>query len=119
MDEVEAVNLAVVLGECSSPAHTKILPSGQTLVQLQVPARAGATTSVPVVTVDPPRWVAALDAGDPVLVVGTVRRRFFRAAGTTASRVEVVADTVARGGDRRRLRALRRRIDATLTPLDP
>ncbi len=116
---MEAVNLAVVLGECSSPAQTQALPSGQTLVQLQVTARAATTTSVPVVAIDPPRWVAALDTGDPVLVIGTVRRRFFRAAGTTASRVEVVADTGARGGDRRRLRALRRRIDATLTPLDP
>ena len=38
------------------------------------------------------RWVEELDAGDEIVVVGPVRRRFFRAAGATASRVEVEAD---------------------------
>ena len=49
------------------------------------------------------------------MVVGRVRRRFFRAAGAAASRVEVEADVVARARDRRRveaaLRARSRRSD--------
>ncbi len=117
---VEAVNLAVVMGECSSPAQVRTLPSGETLVQLQVTSRGGgATTTVPVVLANPPAWVTELDAGEAVVAVGKVRRRFFRAAGATASRVEVEADVVARARDVRRRRALRRRIDAALTAIDP
>lgn len=119
-NEVEAVNLAVVLGECSSPAQVRTLASGDTLAELQVTCRApGTTTSVPVVISEPPAWVTALEPGDPVLAVGRVRRRFFRAGGATASRVEVEAEMVAPGRDRRRRRAVLRRIDAALTVIEP
>jgi len=52
------------------------------------------------------------------VVLGTVRRRFFRAAGGTASRVEVEAGIVAPARDRRRLRTLRRRIEQLFAALD-
>ena len=52
-----SVNLAVVRGVCSSPPEVRVLPSGTTLVVLQVTTRPddGMTTSVPVVVWDPPR----------------------------------------------------------------
>ncbi|HEX2851537.1 MAG TPA: hypothetical protein VHN98_13335, partial [Acidimicrobiales bacterium] len=41
-----------------------------------------------------PASAATLDAGDEVVVVGHVSRRFFRAGGATQSRTEVVARSV-------------------------
>jgi hypothetical protein len=57
------------------------LPSGDTLAQLHVTTRVGASAlSVPVCVHEPKQWVERLDAGDVVMVVGHVRRRFFCAA---------------------------------------
>ena len=109
------LNVAVVRGTCSSPAEVRILPSGSVLAQLQVTTRVdGRAVSVPVAVPDPPAWVEDLDAGDVVVVLGPVRRRFFQAGGATASRVEVEAETVARPRDRRKIAAALRRLDASL-----
>ena len=117
--ETPELNVAIVRGACSSPAEVRTLPSGSVLAQLQVTTRVtGRALSVPVAVIDPPAWVEELDAGDEIVVVGRVRRRFFRAAGATASRVEIEADTVARPRDRRKLGTARRRIDALLEALD-
>jgi len=114
-----SVNLAVVRGTCSSPAEVRVLPSGSTLALLQLTSRAegGATASVPVVAWDPPGWVEELDTGDEVVALGRVRRRFFRGAAGTGSRVEVEAEMVARGSDRRRVQALIRRATASIENL--
>ena len=91
-----SVNLAVVRGVCSSAAEVRVLPSGSTLVLLQVTTRTGeqAAVSVPVVAWDPPAAVAEFDVGDEIVAVGRVRRRFFRAGGSVQSRTEVVAEVV-------------------------
>ncbi len=59
----------------------------------QVATQTRAETA-PVVWFDAPAWAGALDADAAVLVIGRVRRRFFRAGGATQSRVEVVAERV-------------------------
>jgi single-strand DNA-binding protein len=118
-ESLESLNLAVVRGTCSSPADVRSLPSGQTLAQVQCTTQVdGKGVSVPVAVLDPPAWVETLDAGDEILVVGSVHRRFFRAGGATASRVEIVATTIARRRDRRRAATARRKIDALLAVLD-
>jgi hypothetical protein len=118
--ETASLNVAVLRGACSSPADVRVLPSEQVLAQLQVTTRVGGRAmSVPVAVLDPPAWVEALDTGDEVVVVGHVRRRFFRVAGTTASRVEIVAEMVAPARDRRRLRTARRRIEELLEGVAP
>jgi single-strand DNA-binding protein len=117
--EQTSLNIAVVAGTCSSPAEVRVLPSEEVLVQLQVTTRIdGRAVSVPVAVLQPPAWVENLDTGDEVVVVGHVRRRFFRAAGATASRVEIEAEVVARARDRRRRQTLRRRIEEALQALD-
>jgi single-strand DNA-binding protein len=114
-NEPQSLNIAILLGSCSSPAEMRELPSTQVLAQLQVTTRVdGRALSVPVAVIDPPAWIEQLEAGDRVVVLGYIRRRFFQAAGATASRVEVEAEIVARGGDRRRLRTLGRRIEELL-----
>jgi hypothetical protein len=62
--------------------------------------------------------VEALDVGDEVVVLGSVRRRFFRAGGSTASRVEIEAEVVCRARNRRRSRGLHRRIEELLVALE-
>lgn len=119
MGEQMSVNLAVVRGNCSSPPEVRELPSGRVLAVLQVTARPaeGSAVSVPVTVWEPAAWVERLEAGDEVVAVGRVRRRFYRGAGGAASRVEVEADVVARGGDRRRVAVALRRAQAALEQL--
>jgi single-strand DNA-binding protein len=110
-----SLNVAVIRGSCSSVPEVRELESGTTLAVLQVTARPeqGAAVSVPVVVWSPAAWVETLDVGDEVVVVGRVRRRFYRAGGGAASKVEVEADVLARAADRRRVAtALRRAREA-------
>jgi single-strand DNA-binding protein len=115
-----SVNLAVVRGHLTSPPESRTLPSGRNLAVLQITTRpAAGAISVPVAVWDPPAWLVALDTGAELVVVGSVRRRFFRAGATTASRVELEAALVARAGDRRRVDVAMRRIQTALEGLDP
>jgi len=111
-----SVNVALVRGRLSSPPEVRVLESGRTLAVLQITARpyGAPAVSVPVAAWDPPSWVECLDERDEVLVVGTVRRRFYRTASATVSKVEIEAEMLARGGDRRRTSALLRRARAII-----
>jgi single-strand DNA-binding protein len=118
-DTETALNLAVVRGEVSSPPDVRVLPSEAVLVQLQVTTRLETETlSTPVAVWNPPAWVEELEPGTEIVVIGRVRRRFFRAGGATASRVELEADVVARANDRRRVRAAARKVNAALEMLE-
>lgn len=91
------MNVTIVRGRLSRAPEPRDLPSGDHLVAYEVTVERPGTRSdsVPVVWHDPPAAALALGAGDQVLVVGRVRRRFFRVAGgSTQSRTEVVADSV-------------------------
>lgn len=111
-----ALNLGCVVGTLSSTPEIRALASGSALAVLQVTTRPpdGPAVSVPVSLVDPPAWVATLDTGDDVVAIGTIRRRFFRAGGTTASRVELDASALARWSDRRARRRIARSVATTL-----
>lgn len=121
MSNESALNLTVVRGVLSREPDLRVLPSGSTVVsyEVTVPRPDGPADGVPVVWPDPPDRRATLHAGDAVVVVGRVRRRFFRAAGSTQSRTEVVAERVipARPAGRARA-AVERAIDRALGPVD-
>ncbi len=94
------MNIAVVEGTLSSAPRVRVLPSGAEAVQWEVTTRTeGVTQSVPVQWLDPPAAVRRCGEGDEVLVLGTVRRRFYRAEGATASRTELAAESMARGSN--------------------
>ncbi len=113
------INLAVVRGIVSSPPEVRVLPSETVLAQLQVTTRLETETlSIPVSSWNPAAWIETLEPGDEIVVVGRVRRRFFRAGGATASRVELEADVIVRASDRRRVQAAVRRATASLESLD-
>jgi single-strand DNA-binding protein len=91
------LNVVAIRGRLSRPAEERVLPTGDRLVGLDLTVRregAERAESVPVVWHDPPAAAVTLDAGDEVVVVGHVARRFFRAGGATQSRTEVVARAV-------------------------
>ena len=77
-----------------------------------------AHTSVPVTVWDPPAWIETLEAGDAVVVVGRLRRRFFQRPGGVGSRVDLEAELVGRARDRRRIDAAHRKAEAALEALE-
>ena len=114
-DPADDVDLAVVTGTLSSDPTRTELASGSVLVRYEVTARQpSGTDTVPVAWFDPAR-PPALCAGDAVIVVGRVRRRFFRAGGTTRSATEVVASSVGRRTSTRRAVAALESVAARLS----
>jgi single-stranded DNA-binding protein len=104
------MNVAIVRGRLSSDPRMTSLESGDVLVRYEVtvPHEDAPADSVPVA------WLGAetqapsgeLGQGDEVVVVGRVRRRWYRpATGPSRSTTEVVATAVVPASDRRRVRA--------------
>jgi single-stranded DNA-binding protein len=126
------LNLAVIWGTCSAPPEIRTLDSGSRVASLAVRTPPGAVaarrgrgasgsaptaTSVPITIWDPPAWVETLDTGDAVVVVGSVRRRFFATrSGARGAKAEVEAATIAKATDRQLEQASTRAL-AALTAL--
>ena len=97
----DAVNEVRLVGRLADDPRLRELPSGDSLWSLRVVVErpvppAGARSRQRVDTLECAVWsgrlkkqVARWSGGDIVEVSGALRRRFFRAAGATASRVEV------------------------------
>ena len=103
-------NVVVLRGTLVAELRWRELPSGQLLGQFDVTTRDDTgTQTVPVAWFDPPSAADELAAGSELVVVGSVRRRFFRAGSATQSRTEVVATKVLSA---RRGRDVRRALDA-------
>jgi len=98
------MNVVVVKGVLSRAPEVRELPSGGVVMNYEVTVRRadGPAEGVPVVRYD--EASSPLDVGAEVVVIGRVRRRFFRSGGATQSRTEVVADQVLPIGQRRRIR---------------
>lgn len=92
------MNVTVLWGTLSSDPVWRTLPSGSSVVSLEVTTDSDFETrsTVPVSVVDPTRVreLERLVAGDAVVVIGETRRRFYRAGGSTGSRTEVRASQV-------------------------
>jgi single-stranded DNA-binding protein len=118
-DAACAVNLSVLCGPCSAAPEVRVLESGTRVASLAVRCPAGdeRATSVPVTVWDPPAWVDALEPGDPVVVVGRLRRRFYQRPGGVQARVDVEAELIGRARDRRRRDAALRKAEAALDAL--
>lgn len=99
------MNVVILRGTLSSDPVSRDLASGSLLVSLELTTTVDdAAVSVPVAWFDPGREVT-FAAGDALVVTGTVRRRFFRSAGRTQSRTEVVATDVVPAGRARQVTA--------------
>ena len=97
-------NLVVLRGIIRRDPEFRVLASGDELMSLDLTVRSeeGPAESVPVVWPNPAAAAVKFIEGDDVVVVGRIRRRFFRAGGSTATRTEVHADKIlsARSGVR-------------------
>lgn len=97
-------NLVVLRGLIRRDPEFRVLASGDDLMSLDLTVRSddGPAESVPVVWPNPAAAAVKFVEGDDVVVVGRIRRRFFRAGGSTATRTEVHADKIlsARSGVR-------------------
>jgi single-strand DNA-binding protein len=90
------MNVAVLQGHLSSAPNERFLPTGERVVTLEVSIRrvGDRADTVPVAWMKAPANATELAPGTGVVVLGRVRRRFFRAGGFTQSRTEVVSETV-------------------------
>ena len=106
-------NLTILVGVLSRDAELRTLPSGDELIALELTVRpeCGPAESVPVAWPSPPAAASTWVAGDELVVTGRVRRRYFRAGGSTQSRTEVVASRVV---PTRRRAAAAKALDAAL-----
>ncbi len=97
-------NIVVLNGVVRGEPTRRELPSGSIVWQFDVATTSvdGRVSSVPVAWTDPSEAaVRPVTDGNAVVVIGGVCRRFFRVAGSTQSRTEVVADTVVPARRRR------------------
>jgi single-strand DNA-binding protein len=106
--KLAATNVVALVGRLARPPEFKELPSGDRLVAYEVTVtREGERAEgVPVVWFGAPASAADHDVDDAVVVIGRVRRRFYRAGGATQSRTEVVADNVVAARGKRATAAL-------------
>jgi single-strand DNA-binding protein len=113
-------NLAVLSGTVANDPTRHPLRSGSVVVSFDLTTRVGGdTASVPVAWHDPSdSAVASFVVGDAVLVVGTVRRRFFRVGGQTQSRTEVIVDALVPTRRVKSTRSLLAAVAAAVTPVD-
>lgn len=95
-------NLVLVRGRLRAEPEWRTSATGDEMLQcdLLVHVDEGPAESVPVLWLDPPPSATRLVADQDVVVVGRVRRRFFRVGGAIATRTEVHAEAVvsARAG---------------------
>ena len=101
------VNVVVLIGRLARPPEARELPSGDRLVayELTVDREGERAETVPVVWFGAPAAGVDHDVDERLVVVGRVRRRFFRTGGGTQSRTEVVADAVVSARHTKRVRA--------------
>ena len=110
------MNVVVLRGTLSRPPETRQLPSGDLLVAYEVTVTRpdGPAETAPVAWLDAPAGAESLEVGEEVVVVGRVRRRFFRAGGAVQSRTEVLAGAVVPARQRKKAE---RAVAAALTPI--
>jgi single-strand DNA-binding protein len=109
-------NVVVLIGRLARPPEARELPSGDRLVAYEVTVdRPGERAeTVPVVWFAAPASGVDHDVNERMVVVGRVRRRFFRTGGGTQSRTEVVAEAVVNARHTKRVQAALARARAAL-----
>lgn len=105
-------NLVILRARVTSEPRITELASGADVVQYDVKTvDASGATTVSVSWFDAPPAGRRFRPGDEVVVIGSVRRRFFRTGGATVSRTDVVADQVLSA---RRKLAVQRAVDVAM-----
>ena len=111
------MNVCILQGRLTRPPEQRVVGDGRSLVtyELAVDRPSGGPESVPVVWEEAPAVAVELDVDAEVVVVGRVRRRWFRSGGATQSRTEVVATGVV---PRRATKRVAKLVSDALTAAD-
>lgn len=114
-------NVVILHGVINNEPTLRDLPSGSAVLQFDLRTIVSGADQPTNVTV-PLSWtepttagVAAAVEGTDVVVVGTVRRRFFRAGGQTQSRTEVVVSRLIPARRKKSVTSLMAAVAADLT----
>ena len=108
------MNVVAITGRLSSEPTVRELPTGSVRIKVEVTTKVGnVSVSVPLVWFDPAKTVP-VKAGDEIAAVGTIRRRFYQAGGSTQSRTEMVVVHLGRQDDRRTMAAQRKWLAAAM-----
>jgi single-strand DNA-binding protein len=101
-------NIVIVRAVINRVPESRVLASGDDVLAFDMTIRAegGPAESVPVIWTNPPAAAHNLAEGDDVVVLGAIRRRFFRSGGTTASRTELNASRIVPAGARAKVRSV-------------
>lgn len=95
------MNRVIIEGILSSEPRERALPSGTVVSNWEVTTPIdGKAQSVPVQWDTVTTSIRKVSEGDQVVVVGSIRRRFFRAGGATMSRTEVLGERFAKSGSK-------------------
>ena len=90
------MNVVLLRGVLSSDPRLRELPSGSVLMQWELTTDTGGEKlTVPVSWFDPPERLRLLVAATEVVVLGVVRRRYYRSGGRLQSATDVVASAAA------------------------
>lgn len=105
---VAGTNLAVIRAVINRVPELRVLASGDEILNFDMTIRGedGPAESVPVVWINPPAAGHKLGEGQDVVVLGRIRRRFFRAGGSTGSRTELCAHRIVPSGANAKVRDL-------------
>jgi hypothetical protein len=86
------MNVCIIQGRLTRPPEQRVVGDRRSVTyELAVERPGGGTETVPVVWDEAPARALDLDVDAEVVAAGRVRRRWFRSAGATQSRTEVVA----------------------------
>jgi single-strand DNA-binding protein len=101
-------NIVIVRAVINRVPESRVLASGDDVLAFDMTIRpeGGPAESVPVIWTNPPAAAHNLAEGDDVVVLGAIRRRFFRSGGTTASRTELNARRIVPAGARAKVRSV-------------
>ncbi|MGA9276258.1 single-stranded DNA-binding protein [Ilumatobacter sp.] len=115
-----AHNVVVLGGTVTNEPARRSLKSGSDVVNFDLSTTVDdRQISVPVAWYDPSESALSSFAVDEeVVIVGTVRRRFFRSGGLTQSRTEVVVDSLLPARRAKSVRSLRAAAAGLIRPAD-
>ena len=89
-------NLVLLTGAISREVHLRALGTGEHALEFSFRCNDASNALVPVVWPSPPKWACKLHPGDALVLLGSIRRRFFSVAGVRQTRTEVVVERASR-----------------------
>lgn len=105
-------NLVLLRGTITNEPVVRALASGNSVTNVELSTDVdGRAVTVPVAV---PDHAVTVGAGDTVVAIGYVRRRFFRVGGVTQSRTEVVTAELIKTTRRRTVQRVIERVIDTI-----